>query len=398
MDFTEHVAKRLLSRHGITTPASILLAADWPITDLARAIATFEGRPVAVKAQVPAGGRGKAGGVVLTADPLSTITQMGGNKLGDHTINQILVEEQVDITHELYLAIAVDGSSGGPLLMFSSEGGVDIESSNTPLTTMTLPIGASPDASELAAVLADAGCPQPVDEVAAVAARLFDAFVDADAELLEINPLAITAKGNVVAVDGKLTVDDSAVGRQEKLAAQSSAPPVTGLEAKAAEHDLRFIELDGSVGVLANGAGLTMTTMDAITHYGGRPANFLEIGGDAYTLAVPALEVVLANPKVRSLIVNFCGAFARCDVMTGGVIDAWKTLEPDIPVFFSIHGTGMDEARDMVRRELGAEPFEYMDDAIRAAVAAATNGDSLPSDSVSNDSLSNKTNDSGAQS
>ncbi len=334
-------------------------------------MSTFEGRPVAVKAQVPAGGRGKAGGVVLTSDPMSAIDQMAGTTLGAHTVDQILVEHQVDIAHELYLAIAVDGSTGGPLLMFSPDGGVDIEASDTPLTTMALPIGSEPDVPELTAVLGEAGCPDPVTEVAQVAARLFAAFVDADAELLEINPLAITGGGAVVALDGKLTVDDSAAGRQEALARNASVPPTTGLEAKAAEHGLRFIELDGSVGVLANGAGLTMTTMDAITHYGGRPANFLEIGGDAYTLAIPALEVVLANPKVRSLVVNFCGAFARCDVMTGGVIEAWKTLQPDIPVFFSIHGTGMDEAREMVRRELDAEPFDYMDDAIKAAVAAA---------------------------
>ncbi len=371
MDFTEHVAKRLLSRHDIPTPPSILVGANWPTTDLARAMSTFEGRPVAVKAQVPAGGRGKAGGVVLTSDPMSAVNQMAGSTLGVHTVDQILVEHQVDIAHELYLAIAVDGSTSGPLLMFSPDGGVDIEASDTPLTIMALSIGSEPDVSELTAVLSEAGCPEPVTEVAQVAARLFAAFVDADAELLEINPLAVTGRGAVVALDGKLTVDDSAAGRQEALARNASVPPTTGLEAKAAEHGLRFIELDGAVGVLANGAGLTMTTMDAITHYGGRPANFLEIGGDAYTLAVPALEVVLANPKVRSLVVNFCGAFARCDVMTGGVIEAWKTLQPDIPVFFSIHGTGMDEAREMVRRELDAEPFDYMDDAIKAAVAAA---------------------------
>ncbi len=375
MDFTEQVAKQLLSRHGINTPTGIAVSADWPNLDLTRAMAVFAGKPVAVKAQVPAGGRGKAGGVVLTADPMSAIARMAGTKLGDHTVKQILVEEQVNIAHELYMAVAVDGSTGGPLLMFSPEGGVDIESSDTPLATVAMAVDAEPDQSQLATALAQAGCPEPVDEVAATAARLFAAFTAADAELLEINPLAVTTDGAVVALDGKLTVDDSAAGRQEQLATHASVPPVTGLEAKAAEHGLRFIELDGSVGVLANGAGLTMTTMDAITHYGGRPANFLEIGGDAYTLAVPALEVVLANPKVRSLIVNFCGAFARCDVMTGGVIEAWKTLQPDIPVFFSIHGTGMDEARDMVRRELGAEPFEYMDDAIKAAVRAAADSD-----------------------
>ena len=123
--------------------------------------------------------------------------------------------------------------------------------------------------------------------------------------------------------------------------------------------------------MLANGAGLTMTTMDAIAHYGGAPANFLEIGGEAYRLGRPALEVVLANPRVRSLVVNFCGAFARTDVMAAGIVEAWQALSPTIPVFFSIHGTGADEAIALVRERLGLEPFDLMDDAVRAAVAAA---------------------------
>lgn len=192
--------------------------------------------------------------------------------------------------------------------------------------------------------------------------------------MVEINPLVLTTTGDVIAVDAKLSIDDSAATRQPELAARAAAAPLTGLEAQAAAKGLRYIELDGSVGVLANGAGLTMTTMDVIEHYGGSPANFLEIGGDSYTLAVPALELVLANPNVKSLIVNFCGAFARCDVMAGGVVEAWEQLTPDLPVFFSIHGTGMDEARELVRTRLGVEPFETMDDAIQAAVEAA-NGD-----------------------
>ena len=125
------------------------------------------------------------------------------------------------------------------------------------------------------------------------------------------------------------------------------------------------------MGLLANGAGLTMTSMDAITHFGGSPANFMEIGGAAYTKAVPALELVLSNPRVKSLLVNFCGAFARCDVMTEGVVTAWETLKPTVPVYFSIRGTGEKEAIQMVRERLGLEPFPTMDEAVQAAVAAA---------------------------
>jgi succinyl-CoA synthetase beta subunit len=174
-----------------------------------------------------------------------------------------------------------------------------------------------------------------------------------------------------VALDCKLVLDDAAVSRQAELAKQGAPEQLTDLEQRGRAIGLRFIELDGAVGVLANGAGLTMTTMDAVRHYGGRPANFLEIGGEAYTQATPALELVLSNPRVRSLVVNFCGAFARTDVMAEGVVKAWETLKPKLPVFFSIHGTGEDEAVKLVRERLGFEPFDLMDDAIKAAVEAA---------------------------
>ena len=134
---------------------------------------------------------------------------------------------------------------------------------------------------------------------------------------------------------------------------------------------LKYIELGGSVGVIANGAGLTMTTMDVIAHYGGKPANFLEIGGEAYTKAKVALSILLENPNIESLLVNFCGAFARTDVMAEGIVNAWEELKPDIPVFFTIHGTGEDEAIALVRSRLGIEPYDLMDDAVKAAVKAA---------------------------
>jgi succinyl-CoA synthetase beta subunit len=146
---------------------------------------------------------------------------------------------------------------------------------------------------------------------------------------------------------------------------------VTELERRARELGLKYIELPGNVGVLANGAGLTMTTMDVIEHCGGAPANFLEIGGDAYTKAEAALGLVLANPRIKSVMINFCGAFARTDVMATGVIEAWNKLAPGVPVFFSVHGTGEDEAVALIRERLGVEPFDRMEDAVRAAVEAA---------------------------
>lgn len=200
---------------------------------------------------------------------------------------------------------------------------------------------------------------------------LYQAVGRVDAELIEINPLALLADGRVVALDCKLTLDDSATFRNADLAAAASPEPMTELEREGAAQGLKFIQLDGNVGVLANGAGLTMTTMDVISHSGGRPANFLEIGGEAYTKSEAALRLVLANPGVKSLVVNFCGAFARTDVMAEGVVTAWKRLAPEVPVFFSIHGTGEDEAVRLVREGLGVEPYDLMEDAVQAAVEAA---------------------------
>jgi succinyl-CoA synthetase beta subunit len=201
--------------------------------------------------------------------------------------------------------------------------------------------------------------------------KLYEAYRATDAELIEINPLAILEDGSLLALDCKLTMDDSSAERQAALAAHAVPEKATALETRAKEAGLKFIELDGNVGVLANGAGLTMTTMDVISHFGGRPANFLEIGGEAYTKAEVALGLVLDHPGVKSLVVNFCGAFARTDVMADGVTAAWKKLNPSLPVYFSIHGTGEEEAIQIVRERLGIEPFDLMEDAVKAAVEAA---------------------------
>jgi succinyl-CoA synthetase beta subunit len=220
---------------------------------------------------------------------------------------------------------------------------------------------------------AAAAGPEAAGAVAEALMALYKAYRSLDAELLEINPLAVTRDGRVVALDCKLVVDDAAGPRRPGLLEKGTPDRLTALEARAQAAGLKYIELGGSVGILANGAGLTMTTMDAVSHLGGEPANFLEIGGEAYTKAQAALEILLANPNIRSLVVNFCGAFARTDVMAEGVVKAWKVLDPSIPVFFTIHGTGEDEAVALLRRELGFEPYERMDDAVAAAVEAARN-------------------------
>ena len=372
MNFEEHAAKPLLRAVGIETPKGSLATTP----DEAERIAAEIG-PCVVKAQVPTGKRGKAGGIKLAATPAEArahAKQILGMTIGEHWVEKLLIEAQVPIATEMYAAVINDPESKGPLLLFSAEGGMDIEeiAERHPNALVRLPIDIRKglDRDALASALPKE---LPVDRAALVdtLVRLYAAYVENDAELMEINPLVVTRDGKLVALDCKFVMDDSAIPRHEELAKLGSPEKLTALEARAKELGLKFIELDGDVGVLANGAGLTMTSMDAVRHYGGKPANFLEIGGESYTKAKPALELVLANPRVKALLVNFCGAFARTDVMAEGVVNAWQELKPDIPIVFTIHGTGEEEAIAMVKERLGIEPYDLMDDAVRAAVAAA---------------------------
>ena len=375
MNFTEHAGKAALSAAGIPIPKGILARTPEEAADAARQV----GKCV-VKAQVPAGKRGKAGGIRLASSPEETAAharQILGMTIGEHVVEAVLIDPQVDIAREMYAAILNDPESKSPLLLFSPDGGMDIEeiASAHPDALLQLPIDIIKGIDEEALAAAVRRFDPPAaGAITDILVRLYDAYRATDAELIEINPLVQKRGGHFIALDCKLTIDDSGLPRQEALALTGSPDRATSLEARAKALHLKYIELDGEVGVLANGAGLTMTTMDAIRHFGGAPANFMEIGGDSYTKATPALEIVLANPKVKALLVNFCGAFARTDVMAEGVINAWLELKPKIPIVFTIHGTGEDEAIAMVRARLGIEPHDLMDDAVKAAVAAAKGG------------------------
>jgi succinyl-CoA synthetase beta subunit len=373
LNFEEHAAKPLLRAAGIATPQGALATSAAEAAQIAGKLGAC-----VLKAQVPTGKRGKAGGIKLAASPAeaeAAAAAILGLEIGGPRVEKLLIEEQVVIAREFYAAVMNDPASKGPLLLFSPRGGMDIEeiaaAHPRELIRLAVDIRKGLDRPTLEAALpSDLPCNR--HDLVQTLVRLYGVYAGNDAELIEINPLAITKDGGIVALDCKLTIDDSAIPRREALAHAGTPEKFTELEARANALGLKFIELDGSVGVLANGAGLTMTTMDAVRHYGGSPANFLEIGGESYTKATPALQLVLANPRVKCLLVNFCGAFARTDVMVDGVIKAWLALKPSIPIFFTIHGTGEDEAVAMVRKRLGIEPFDLMDDAVKAAVEAAS--------------------------
>jgi succinyl-CoA synthetase beta subunit len=373
MNFEEHIAKAQFAEAGIPVPEGRLATTPAEAAAAAQALG-----PVAVKAQVPAGKRGKGGAIALVDSPAEAEAagrRILGMTLGTHRVERLLVEKRVAIARELYAAVLNDPASKGPLVLFSTLGGMDIEEAAArdanAVRRRPVDILAGFTAKDADAMIAGLDLGPARAKIADLLARLYGFYRTRDAEMVEINPLALTKTGDLIALDGKLTVDDGALPRQEALAKQGVAEPLSVLEARGRALGLRFIELDGNIGILANGAGLTMTTMDAVRHFGGWPANFLEIGGDAYTQAKPALELVLANPGVKSLVVNFCGAFARTDVMAEGVVRAWEELRPKIPVFFSIHGTGEEEAVTLVKARLGIEPFDSMDDAVKNAVEAA---------------------------
>jgi succinyl-CoA synthetase beta subunit len=373
MNFEEHAAKPLLAETGIPIPKGTTATTPEEAARIAEGLGA-----AIVKAQVPTGKRGKAGGVrpVDTPEQAATAAReiLGMDILG-HRVERVLIEQRADIRQELYAAVLNDSASKGPLLLFSTLGGMDIEEAAATraeaVRRHAIDIRAGFDQAAADKLLAGMEIDGAERKIGDVLARLYEVYRKYDAELVEINPLALTTMGEVMALDCKFALDDSAIVRQQALARHGVPERLTEAERRGRELNLRYIELDGNVGVLANGAGLTMTTMDAVSHYGGQPANFLEIGGEAYTLAKPALELVLGNPKVKTLVINFCGAFARTDVMMDGVIAAWQSLEPTIPVFFSVHGTGEDEAVQMLRERLHMEPFDLMDDAVKTAVEAA---------------------------
>ncbi|MBI3054108.1 MAG: acetate--CoA ligase family protein [Betaproteobacteria bacterium] len=373
MNFEEHAAKPLLARLGIAVPRGEL--AQTP--DEAAAIAARIGA-VVVKAQVPTGKRGKAGGIRLAATPDEARIHAGaiiGMEIAGHQVEKVLIEERMPIERELYAAVLNDPASQGPLVVFSTAGGMDIEevAATAPdkLHLRPVDIRRGLTHADAATMVHGLALGAAEGKVADTLARLYEVYAAYDAELVEINPLIVTTDGRVVALDCKFVMDDSGIVRHRDVARAGTPEKLTGLEARAKAAGLKYIDLEGDIGVLANGAGLTMTTMDVVRHHGGHPANFLEIGGESYTQAKPALELLLSNPRIRSLVINFCGAFARTDVMTQGVIEAIEALQPQLPIFFSVHGTGDEEAIRMLKDRLGVTPLATMDDASKAAVEAA---------------------------
>ncbi|MEK9672460.1 MAG: ATP-grasp domain-containing protein [Rhodospirillaceae bacterium] len=373
MNFEEYAGKPLLKAAGLPVPEGAVAYSAGAAAEIAQGL----GKCV-VKAQVPIGKRGKAGGIRVVDnadDARAAAGDIIGMTIGDHVVEKVLVEAATVFSREFYAAVINDPGTKGPQILFSRLGGMDVEEAaeQDPDAMRGLPVDirTGPEVGQVRAMLAGAGIDGLEDQVADFLMKLYDAYRTNDAELMEVNPLAVTAAGGLIALDCKFTMDDSAIPRHEETAQSGTPDKLTELEARGKAQELKYIELEGNVGVIANGAGLTMTTMDVVRHHGGNPANFLEIGGESYTKGTEALSLVLENPKVKSLVINFCGAFARTDVMTDGILNAWEKLNPTLPTFWSVHGTGDVEAVAMLKERLGIDPLPDMSAACKAAVEAA---------------------------
>ena len=362
MKVHEYQAKELFSRYGVPVPNGRVATS----ADEAAAIAADLGTPVAVKAQIHAGGRGKGGGIKLADTPdqaRQAADQIIGMQLVTHQtgpegrlVSRVLVEEQLKVDRELYLGIVLDNSIGFPLVMASDAGGVDIEevAAKTPERIHRLPVDPSIgfqqyQGRELALALGLGG--DLMRPAVQAMSGLYRAFVENDCSLAEVNPLVVTTDARLLAADAKLNVDDSALYRHKDIAALRDTAEEDPLEVRAQEMGINnYVKLTGNIGCVVNGAGLAMSTMDAIKLAGGDPANFLDIATvNDVTRVVNSFRILTDDPDVRAILINIFGGMARVDIIAQGVVDAHKEMDIRIPVVVRLAGTNLEEGDRILR-------------------------------------------------
>jgi len=371
----EYQAKEILATYGVPIPRFEIATTPGE----ARKAADDIGRMVVVKAQVHVGGRGKAGGVKLAKTPDEAeghARAILGMDIKGLTVEKVMISDAVDIDREYYIGIVVDRATKKPVYMVSEAGGIDIEevARETPEKIVKHAVdpesGLSPEeARELAGKIESR--PAVADRVADFITKLYAAFVGSDASLAEINPLVITPDEVVWAVDAKMNIDDNALYRHEEIAAMRDPATETDELRKARDMGLSFVKLDGSVGCLVNGAGLAMTTMDLISHYGGEPANFLDIGGSSSPeKVVTALEIITSDPNVRSILINIFGGITRCDDVANGLLLALSRTSVSLPIVARLTGTNEEQAKEILAAS-DLVSADSMNEAVEKAVELA---------------------------
>ncbi|MBI4364744.1 MAG: ADP-forming succinate--CoA ligase subunit beta [Candidatus Latescibacteria bacterium] len=374
MNLHEYQAKELFRAAGIPVPPGET-ATD---VEGAREIAARLGYPVVVKAQVLIGGRGKAGGVKVVAngeDLARESRRILGMEIRGFNVHRVLVTPSADIAREYYAGIVLDRRNERPVLMVSPAGGIDIEevARSRPEKILKIPI----DSRGLPAYRARAAArfldsdPAVRKQIAPILARLERVYHDQDATLAEINPLVVDRRGAVLALDAKIVLDDSALDRHADLAALRDREAEDPGEVEAREQGLSYVKLDGSIGCIVNGAGLAMATMDLVQLYGGKPANFLDIGGSSNPdKVVAAMGILTRAPRVRAVLFNIFGGITRCDDVARGLLAALDRMKLKLPIVIRLTGTNEKEARDLLSQR-GLIALSDMDEAVRAAIARA---------------------------
>ncbi|MCX4481404.1 ADP-forming succinate--CoA ligase subunit beta [Streptomyces cellulosae] len=374
MDLYEHQARELFADHGIVVPRAEITSSPKQAREIARRL----GGRVVVKAQVKTGGRGKAGGVKLAADPAAaeiTARQILGMDIKGHVVETVMLARPVDIESEFYVSYVLDRAASTFLAIASAEGGMEIEevAATRPEAVARVPVDPAEGVTPaVAARIADAaGLPaRTVD----VLVRLWDVLVREDALLVEVNPLVSTRDGQIVALDGKVTLDDNARFRQARWGDEAEAGH-DPLEAAAAAKGLNYVKLDGEVGIIGNGAGLVMSTLDVVAGCGARPANFLDIGGGASAqVMADGLSVVLSDPAVRSVFVNVFGGITACDAVADGIVRALDTVRLTKPLVVRLDGNNAQRGRALLdeRAHPLVEQVTTMDGAASRAAHLAT--------------------------
>ncbi|MEL6447684.1 MAG: ADP-forming succinate--CoA ligase subunit beta [Pseudomonadota bacterium] len=385
MNLHEYQSKKLFADYGISVPQGIVAdSADAAVA----AAEQLGGELWVVKAQVHAGGRGKAGGVKL-AKSLDAVREAAAGMLGQQLvtpqtdaaglpINQVYVESGSNIDRELYLSMVVNRDSRRIAFIVSADGGMDIEevAHKTPERITTVDI--APEVGLADYQIREMAYGLELDRAqqkafAKVARALYKMFVDIDASQVEINPLITTDEGEIKALDAKINIEDNALFRQRDIATLRDLSQEDEAEARAAEHDLNYVSLDGDIACMVNGAGLAMATMDVINVYGGEPANFLDVGGGATAERVAeAFKLILSNDKVKAILVNIFGGIVRCDLIADGIITAVKEVGVEVPVVVRLEGTNVEQGRARLA-DSGLDIISATDltDAAKKAVAAA---------------------------
>jgi succinyl-CoA synthetase beta subunit len=388
MNLHEYQAKDVFRTYGIPVPTGRVAATAEEAVDAARALG---GSLWVVKAQVHAGGRGKAGGVKVARD-LDAVRAAAAGMLGTHLVTpqtgpeglpvgKVYVETGSEIAREIYVSLTLNRERGRIALIASAAGGMDIEevAHKTPEKILSATIHPAAglqayQARELAFGLGLSGT--QITEFVALTAALYRLYMEKDLSLLEVNPLIVTKAGSLLALDAKINVDANAVFRHPELATLRDASQEDPMERRASEHDLNYVSLDGDIACMVNGAGLAMATMDLIKLHGGAPANFLDVGGGATSERVTAaFELILSNERVRAVLVNIFGGIVRCDIIADGVIKAVTKVGVKVPVVVRLEGTNAEAARDMLAKSgLTITPAEDLTDAARKVVALAKKG------------------------